>query len=69
MSVMYIREGVLFPGELMVKLVILIASSEKNIIIKTVEKINKISQNKRLYEELKRVKSKSDLIEYLNRGE
>lgn len=67
MSIMYIKEGVVFPGDMLVKLVVLIASSEKNILIKTVEKISKLSQKKNLYKDLENISNSKELINYLKR--
>ena len=67
MSIMYIREGVVFPGDMLVKLIVLIASSEKNILIKTVEKISKLSQKKNLYKDLENISNRTELINYLKR--
>ncbi|MGF7059458.1 BglG family transcription antiterminator [Brassicibacter mesophilus] len=65
MSILYIKKGVIFPGDKLVKLLILIASSEKNILIKTVEKINSLAQKDNLYKELDEAKSKKEIIDYL----
>lgn len=65
MSVLYVKEGVVFPGDRKAKLIILLASSQKNILIKTVEKINKLSSNKSLYEDIKNITSKEKLLDYL----
>ncbi len=65
MSILYVKKGVVFPGDKLVKLLILIASSEKNILVKTVEKINSLAQKDNLYEELNKAESLKDFINYL----
>lgn len=65
MSILYVKKGVVFLGDKDVRLIILIASSEKNILINTVESINLLSQKKDLYEDIENFHKEEELIEYL----
>lgn len=63
-EILYSNNDIIFPENKKVKLIILIASNKKNILINTIKRIDEISKKCELYEILKNY-SKNDFIKYL----
>lgn len=64
MQILYIRNGVQYPGEKKIKLIFLIAANEKTTLLNTVMKVDEVVQNSNLYEEIESHIEKGTLLSY-----
>lgn len=62
-SILYIKNGIKFPENKIVKLIILVASKNKNTLINTIKRINDISEDISLYQKLDKY-AKKDTINF-----
>lgn len=61
-SILYVKNGIEFPEDKIVKLIILVASKNKNMLINTIKKINDMSEDFNLYQKLNKYSKKETII-------